>query len=374
MKSSYKKMLIFQFIIFIIFLLNSFVSNILNRYNLIIFLLLLLILFKVLFGFERDRNRYTKDMLYETIIFLIIFFIAFYLFGIKIGFLRIENYYSLYGLTNFILPLIFSIILKEILRYMMLKKIEGSELLKITTCILFICLEITTIIFYTNFSTGSEIFTFISLSLLPAIVKNIVFNYISQRVGYKPVILYSLVMELYVYLIPIIPDINDYIKSLVRIILPLILGYRIYKLFEKEKDKYLSYDNKKQNLAYLLAPVLFTIIVVYFTSGYFKYYTIVIASGSMSPEIDKGDVVVIEKIKNKDKLKKNDVIAYKYNNIIVVHRIIEIIKTSEENYYYTKGDSNLVEDSYAITEDMIVGKVNITIPYIGYPTVWLNEL
>lgn len=374
MKSSYKKILIFQFIIFIIFLLNSFVSNILNRYSLIIFLLLLLILFKVLFGFEKDRNRYAKDMLYETIIFLIVFFIVFYLFGIKIGFLRTENYYTLYGLTNFILPLVFSIILKEILRYMMLKKVEGSKLLKITTHILFICLDITTIVFYTNFSTGREIFVFISLSLLPAIVKNIVFNYISEKVGYKPLVLYSLVMELYVYLIPIVPDINDYIKSLVRIVLPFILGYRIYKLFEKEKDKYLSYDNKKHNFAYLLMPILFTIIVVYFTSGYFKYYTIVIASGSMSPKIDKGDVVVIEKLENNDKLKKNDVIAYKYNNVIVVHRIIEIIKTGEENYYYTKGDSNLVEDSYTITKDMIVGKVNIIIPYIGYPTVWLNEL
>ena len=67
-------MYIYQFAILLVLLLNSFVSNILSKYGLPIFLLILLVLFKILFGFERGRNRYTKDIIYEVIIFLGIFF------------------------------------------------------------------------------------------------------------------------------------------------------------------------------------------------------------------------------------------------------------------------------------------------------------
>ena len=66
MKKSYKKILIYQTIIFLVFILNSFISNILGGYNFTIFLLLSLIFFKILFGFEKDRHRYTKDIIFNV--------------------------------------------------------------------------------------------------------------------------------------------------------------------------------------------------------------------------------------------------------------------------------------------------------------------
>ena len=96
----------------------------------------------------------------------------------------------------------------------------------------------------------------------------------------------------------------------------------------------------------------------------------------MTPNINKGDVVVIKKIKdnNYESLKEGQVIAYKYENKIVIHRLERIIKTSSENFYYTKGDANKYEDNYVITESMIIGRVTIRIPLIGYPTIWINEI
>ena len=41
---------------------------------------------------------------------------------------------------------------------------------------------------------------------------------------------------------------------------------------------------------------IITIILVYLTSGYFHFWAIAVASGSMSPKIEKGDVVIIEKL------------------------------------------------------------------------------
>ena len=118
------------------------------------------------------------------------------------------------------------------------------------------------------------------------------------------------------------------------------------------------------------------LVIVYFTSGYFSHYVIAIASGSMQPSINKGDLVLIEKIQDEDfeKLKVGQVLAYKYGNIIVVHRIVNIINDKGDYYFYTKGDANNTIDNYPITEDMVIGMINLKIPYIGYPTVWVNEL
>ena len=114
--------------------------------------------------------------------------------------------------------------------------------------------------------------------------------------------------------------------------------------------------------------------IIYITSGYFKYYAIAIGSGSMFPNIKKGDAVIIEKVRNIDDIAENEIIAYRYNNIIVVHRLNKKIYTGSEYYFYTKGDANNALDNYKITKDMIIGIVRVKIPYIGYPTVWLNEL
>ena len=94
----------------------------------------------------------------------------------------------------------------------------------------------------------------------------------------------------------------------------------------------------------------------------------------MKPNINKGDVVIIKKLDNYESLKIGDVLAFKHDNIIIVHRIVNIIEEDGKYYFYTKGDNNNSEDNFAIYEDLIVGVVNIRLPFIGYPTVWFNEL
>jgi signal peptidase len=257
---------------------------------------------------------------------------------------------------------------------MMLKKVEGSKGLNLTTYILFVILDITTVMFYTNFTNGKELFEFISLTLLPAISTNFAYIYISKKVGIVPVIIYSLVMSLYIYLIPISPDANEFLTAILKIVLPVLLMNRVNNLFEKVKRDKLKQDYKEKNYVYLLIPTIFTILVIYFTSGYFHFSTLTIASGSMSPKINKGDVIVIEKVENKDNISIGDVVVYSYNGTIIVHRLVDILKLGEDKFYYTKGDNNESKDSYVVTDDMIIGIAKVRIPFIGMPTLWLNGL
>lgn len=86
-----------------------------------------------------------------------------------------------------------------------------------------------------------------------------------------------------------------------------------------------------------------------------------IASESMKPQLQVGDLVVTKKT---DNLKKQDIIAYKRDDIVITHRIIDIDEKSR--VLTTKGDHNAYADSGEIMEDQVLGKVVLYIPFVGY--------
>ena len=374
MKRGYKRLLLFEIVTIILLILNNFVSSILSNYK-IVLLITLLIIFKFLFGFEKDRHHIWKNITIEVLIFLLLYFILYYLLGIFVSFSNTNNYFTFNGIFKVIIPLIIIIVLKEILRYEALCKSEGSKLLVIITCITLITIDLIGKYNSNTFITTHTIFIFIALKLLPIISRNIVATYISIKSGYKPVIIYLLIIELYSYILPIIPNPSEYIYSVIEFIIPFVLLYRLSNYLKTYRDEYIIRDYHKKKFSALIIPTIIIIFLVYITSGYFHYYAIVIASGSMTPSLYKGDVVIVEKVHNNyDLLELDDIIAYKYNGIIVVHRISKIVNIEGEKIFYTKGDANNSIDNYKITKDMIIGEVNKKVPYIGYPTVWLKKI
>ena len=80
----------------------------------------------------------------------------------------------------------------------------------------------------------------------------------------------------------------------------------------------------------------------------FGYTFFEIVSGSMSPTIEKGDMIFV---KLDTDYKVGDIVSFKDNDSIITHRIIE----KNNNYYVTKGDANNTADN-PIKEDQIIGK------------------
>ena len=97
-------------------------------------------------------------------------------------------------------------------------------------------------------------------------------------------------------------------------------------------------------------------------SNVFGYTLFEVISGSMSPEIQKGDLILV---KLDTDYKKGDIISYKSKDgVFVTHRIIEI----KDGVYITKGDSNNTIDT-PVKKDMIAGKV---VKIIGNLGVWVK--
>lgn len=378
MKKGYTKILIIEAIMIVFLLFNSFLVNVLSNYLLVLFLFLSLCLYKIFFNFEKDKHRNTKDIMLYLVIYLLIIFIISYVIGIFTGFVKMPNYYTWYGFSKFVLPTALIIIISEFLRYQLLQKSEGNSKLIILTSILFILVDISNAIYFADFSSAYMIIVFIGLTLLPSIGKNVFSTYTSIHTGYKPALVLNLVMGLYKYLLPIIPDFNEYFQSMLSLMVLTLLTFIISKIIKNNSNEQEEIDSKYSKKLMVFAYIseaIIAFILIYFLSGYFRYYAIAIASGSMNPTFDRGSVAIIKKIDNDyDQLEVGDIIAYKYGNKIIAHRINRITEIDETRYFYTKGDSNKEIDNYVVRENMIMGTINTYIPFIGYPTVWINEL
>ena len=373
MKKSYFKLTLFSLTLIILFLVNSFIFHFLTQNLFNNFLLFLIGITYFIFGFEKDRHRYQKDIILELTILMISFFLLYYLVGIFIGFAKTSNYFNISSLKNIIIPIIFYHVEKEFLRYQLLRKTSLSKALTALIILLFILMDSVIPVSSHSFGFTREIFLVFALNIMPSITENIFCTFLSKNFGYLPSIFYLLVMQLSQYFLPIIPNPNEYLYSIIFFLYPLVMMRLVknYLKISKTENTSLDYSKGKYYFLGYGFAIIILMILVYFVSGYFRYYTIAIASGSMENTIFKGDVVIIDK--EYQTIDKNDILAYQYENKVVVHRVYKMIDTGSEKFIYTKGDANSNFDQYKVTEDMIMGVVKAKIPLIGYPTVLLNE-
>ena len=372
MKKGYIRLLIFSLVLIILSLFNAFVINIFSGYKMVIFLVVILVVFNQIFVIERNRRLYFKDMLFEILLFSLAYFIIYYLLGFVVGLARTPNYLTITNILNKLLPLILYSILREVFRYNMVSKADNNIICTIVVVILFIILDVTNTYYYTIFNSQYDVLKFIALSLLPAISKNISYTYISKRLGYKPVIVFDLIFSLYLYILPIVPNFNEYVMSIIYLIVPILFAFRILRFYEDKTNNRISSGYHIVKFKQVIVPALLVLILVYFYSGYFRFYTVAVATGSMAPNINRGDVVIVDQKYSFNDIKVGEIIAVKKEGVIIIHRVAKKIIIGDSYFYYTKGDANNNMDDFVIKEDMVVGKVNLRIPYIGYPTVWFN--
>lgn len=98
------------------------------------------------------------------------------------------------------------------------------------------------------------------------------------------------------------------------------------------------------------------------TPNIFGNKAFVIISGSMIPEIDIGDIVFTKETNN---FKPGDIIAFRRDSSVIVHRIVKEMDINGEAMFQTKGDNNNIEDKELVGKSTIEGVVFGKIPFIG---------
>ena len=105
------------------------------------------------------------------------------------------------------------------------------------------------------------------------------------------------------------------------------------------------------------------------TPSIFGIKTFIVVSGSMQPEIGIGDMIFV---KTGETIKLNDIISYKLGDMIVTHRVKDIIEENGTINYRTKGDYNNSEDAELVDKKNVEGIVIFKIGKIGQLLIFLK--
>jgi signal peptidase I len=377
MKRSHLIIIIIMIISMTVLLLNSFLVPIFNKYTLFLFVSLLLLVLIFTVGFTKDKNRYNKDIILTLLMCILFYYVLTYAAGFFVGFSK--NIYNLkiYNIVDNIVPAILLIVSTELLRNTINSKIKDKVWILVYSVFIFTLLDTTLIINSVDYTKLSSLLILLGLYVLPGLSKNFLLTYLSYKVGYKSTIVYRLLLEIPLYFVPIIPNFGDYVDSVIYIIVPVFIFSIIRRMFDKtNKGEIILSRPKHTGIIIKTVCVVLVGILVCLNTGFFKYQFIVIATGSMTPSINKGDVVLLKKLNDKEisKLKVGDVLVFKQNNKIIVHRISKIFKSGNEIFFKTKGDNNNDEDNFLTEVNQVLGTTNHKIRYLGYPTIMLYEI
>lgn len=321
----------------------------------------------------RKRSSFSihkKEVLVLNIVVAVIFVVLREMTGLYFDYYKNPYFINSKILLEYILPLIAIIVSSELIRSVLLaQKRKLSAFLSF-----FICLFAEVLCFHTlaGINSFNNFMDLVGLTLFPAISANIYYHYIAKQYGSLPNIAFRLITTLYIYFAPSAAEIPDALSACIKILLPIFLLAFLSALYTKQKKRAVRKGNKLGVIATILT-VIILILSAMLISCRFRFGALVIATESMTGEINKGDIIIYERYDSQP-IKEGQVIVFTENKSKIVHRVVEIEYVGEEVRYYTKGDANEDLDAgYRVQEDLF-GVTDLKVAYLGYPTLWLREL
>ena len=324
---------------------------------------------------QKMRNKY--DITQSIVIIVIIHCMIYFSLGLVFGYERSPYSHEVVAILKNLWTFISVIVFQEFTRYQLVKLSPKKIGYYALITALFIIAEIDFWNFSSNFSNNVEFFKYMSQTIVPLIVTNCLFTYLSIMSANLPATIYRCLLMLMTILLPIFPALNWLIKAMMEIVLVIIASLYVNYVDIKSSRIMTRRQVKKESVVSYIPFVIVLVVLVCFISGTFKYQPIAVLSNSMLPTFARGDAVIMKKIDKKDlkKLKKGTILYYSKEGRLIVHRIVSVKHTDDGKVEVTtKGDNNNANDPWVITEDDMIGTVSFMIPYIGYPSVWVNEL
>ncbi len=328
-----------------------------------------------LFVKKRGILRITKNqvLLLMTVIALL-YLMLYYVSGIPFGFYKNPYRLSISNFFKFFLPIALIIVSTEIIRYVTLaQEDKKAAVLCWLACVLgelLICSNIPSV---TSFNKFMDL---VAGALFPAIISNCLYHYLSKRYGIYPNLVYRLVTTLHSYTFPIASGISESLLHFIELLIPIAIFLFIDALYEKKRRFALQKVGRFSKVATTVLTILVLVIMigtVMLVSNQFRFGALVIATESMTGELNKGDAAIFEQYDDQF-IAEGQVIVFEKSNSMIVHRVVDIEIINGVARYYTKGDANEDMDDGYITESDIVGVVDYKLPAVGFPTLWMRSL
>ena len=335
--------------------------------------LLLLPLAAVCFVFIKKRpvlSMHRRTVLLLMAVCGLLYVMIYFMTGLHFGFYR-----SGYGLKakiifRFVLPIAAIILTTEVIRFVLCA--YRSRVADVAAYLICVLAEVLTCASLREITTFAKFMDVVAMTLLPALLYNLLYHYITRRYGMLPNIAYRVITTLVIYLVPYAPSLANSLVAFANLFIPLLIYLFIDSLYERKRRYALSKKSKLAIPITVLAVAAMTITIMVI-SNQFAVGAHVIATGSMTGEINKGDIAIHERYDDQTII-EGQVIAFEKDGRVVIHRVVDIQIINGQTRYYTKGDANEDMDAGFIYDSNIIGLVNFKLPYLGYPTLWLRSL
>lgn len=337
--------------------------------------LLVLTLFFVLTQFYfKKRNVLTinkKQVFLVMICFGLLFLVLLYLPGIKFGF-NLSAWARLGAeMLIYLVPIALIVVLYEFVRNALIS--QESKYLLVVSYIIGVVVDIIIFMPVGTIVSVSNLLNTLFTPFVMALSLNFLCTYVCKNFGCYPNIVYKLIVFSYIYIFPFVPVSPDIFEIVLNVLFP-ILVYYLLTIVYREKNHYIP-KSKKRIFNVTISTILyvFMISVIMLISCQFKYCMLVIGSDSMKGTFATGDVIIYEKYDGQV-LEKNQIIAFDKSGTLTIHRIIDVESINGQIRYTTKGDANEVKDDGYVVQLQIVGVVEFSIAYVGYPSILIQQI
>lgn len=121
--------------------------------------------------------------------------------------------------------------------------------------------------------------------------------------------------------------------------------------------------------AVVILAVIFAVLLIGVRLFGIQVYSVI--SGSMEPEYPVGSLIYV-KDADPSEIEVNDVITYVLpSETPSTHRVVRI--DAENQFFYTKGDANEIEDGAPVHFKNLIGTPVFKIPYLGYVAYYIQH-
>lgn len=371
MKTDKLKVYVLEFILLAILSFTLFVSNMYIRKNIAIVLVIACLVISYFLKKRKTESIHYRKVTTLLVIFSVIYLIAFYLMGMFFGFVNATVKFSINTIFKYIIPMAIIIVASEGIRRVLIS--QNTKFSKTITLVIMVLIDLIIYADVYNMKTFDKFAEIIGFVFFASVACNLLYNYIAVRYGILGNIIYRLITVLYVYFIPVIPNVHVFFRSILRMVYPYVI-YQILEYTFTVNKSIEAEEDKRKNIISKVVLGFITLVLAMLISCQFKYGILVIGSGSMTGTINKGDAVFYERYDRDRDIEESNVIIFRKNDKRIVHRVVDIKTVNGEKRYITKGDANTQNDDSYITDEDIMGVTKFKILYIGYPSIWVREM
>ena len=329
----------------------------------------------LLFKFSQTSPFKTDKTLIRLAIILGVFQVFIAIFAsFFLGFAKNSVTWTPMVLATFLPYLLAPFIATELSRaYLTTKLTNRKPTIALLLISLFFTLILSTVPEYTKLTTLQTITEFLIKTFIPNLAINLLATYTAFLGGFPATLTYMAIPTFFTWFSPILPNPPWEAQSMLTVIAATI-GFLVLDSVVKPlqtKQIHRTLRKRKSQLPQWTAIVLIGLIAVWSSSGLLGFTPTIIASGSMQPTLNPGDITLIINAPPTT-IKIGDIIQYQTADAPIIHRVIDIYTSGNTLWFVTQGDANNAPDN-PINARNIMGKVVFTIPQLGWISIFLKQ-